>query len=148
MADAIVLKSSGDFKNITKYLRMENKIAKIRGILDEYGKRGVKELAAATPRGETGKTSESWTYKIRVNSKNQMASIEFWNDNVVYPKGTHIGKRGRPVAGKSAPIALLLQYGHGTGTGGWVEGRDYINPVLQPLFDELASEVWKEVNSV
>lgn len=147
MADAVTLKTKGDFKKITKYLKMENKLAKIRSILDDYGKKGVEALAAATPK-DSGETSKSWTYKIRADGRTQIASIEFWNEHVEYPRGTKIGKRGRPVSGKSAPIALLLQYGHATGTGGWVEGRDYINPVLQPLFDEIVQEVWKEVTSV
>lgn len=147
MADAVVLKSSGSFKNITKFLRMDNKIAKIKSILEQYGEKGVTALKAATPK-LTGETSESWIYKIKIEGGSQMATLEFWNENVEYPKGTHIGRRGKPVSGKQAPIALILQYGHGTGTGGWVEGRDYINPVLQPLFDEIAEAVWKEVTSV
>lgn len=147
MADAVVLKTSGDFKKLTKYLRMDNKIAKIQSILTKYGQEGVKKLAAATPE-LTGETKNSWTFNIKIDAGTQNATLSFWNTNIAYPVGTHIGKRGRPVAGKSAPIALILQYGHGTGTGGYVEGRDYINPVLQPLFDEIAEEVWKEVNRV
>lgn len=147
MADAVVLKTSGSFKNITKYLRMDNKIAKIQSILEKYGKKGVEALKAATPK-LSGETAASWEYQIKIDGGTQNATLSFWNTNIAYPVGTHIGKRGRPVSGKPAPIALILQYGHGTGTGGYVEGRDYINPVLQPLFDEIAEEVWKEVTKI
>ena len=146
-SSAVVLRTKGDFKNVTKYLRMDNKREKIRAILEEYGKRGVEQLANATP-VDSGLTKDSWEYKISISNTSQTASLSFWNTNVQYPVGTHVGKSGKIVSGKSAPIALILQYGHKTGTGGWVEGRDYLNPVLQPLFDEIATEVWKEVTAV
>lgn len=96
--------------------------------LSRYGQAGVNALAAATPK-DSGETANSWYYEIvRDNSS---WSIIWGNNNVV---------DGRP-------IAVLLQYGHGTGTGGYVEGRDYINPALQPIFDQIAAEAWKAVTS-
>lgn len=139
MATAVKLKTSGDYKNITKYLKRENKIQKIGKILEEYGKRGCEELAAATP-VDSGLTADSWTFKIRVNPANQTATLEFWNTNSVSSPNYR--------KGRSVPVALLIQYGHGTRNGGYVQGRDYINPVLQPLFDDIAENVWKEVTSV
>jgi hypothetical protein len=97
-------------------------------ILHHYGKAGVQALASATP-VESGLTAESWDYKV-LNTASSF-SITWTNSHVV---------DGRP-------IAILLQYGHGTGTGGYVEGRDYINPALKPIFDRLADEVWKAVTS-
>lgn len=96
-----------------------------RGVLDKYGKMGVEALSSATP-VDSGLTASSWYYEIQ-NDGNS-ASIEFHNSHI----------------NKGVPIAIILQYGHGTGTGGWVEGRDYINPAIQPIFDQLAEEVWKE----
>ena len=85
--------------------------------------------ASATPT-RTGKTAASWSYEIK--RQNGSTSIEFLNSNI----------------NKGVPIAIILQYGHGTGTGGWVEGRDYINPAIQPIFDKLAEEAWKEVTKI
>lgn len=94
--------------------------------LDAYGRRGVAALAAATP-SDTGLTATSWYYKIEtVKGK---TSLVFANSNIQ----------------NGVPIAIILQYGHGTRNGGWVEGRDYINPAIQPIFDELAKAAWKEV---
>ena len=86
-------------------------------------------LASATPM-ETGKTASSWFYEISHDKGS--ATITFSNSNI----------------NKGVPIAIILQYGHGTGTGGWVEGRDYINPAIQPIFDKIANEAWKEVTKV
>ena len=147
MADAVVLKTSGSFKNITKYLRMDNKIAKIQSILEKYGKQGEEALEAATPK-KSGETSKCWTHKIKIDPGTQNATLSFWNTNMGQAVGTKIGKRGKPVKAHEVPIALILQYGHGTGTGGYVEGRDYINPVLQPLFDEIIEQVWEEVKRI
>ena len=83
-------------------------------------------LAAATPL-ESGKTASSWTYEIQNGASG--SRITFSN--------THINN--------GVNIAIILQYGHGTGTGGWVEGRDYINPAIRPVFDNIADAVWKEV---
>lgn len=95
-------------------------------ILNKYGNRGVQALSSATP-VDTGLTASSWYYKIE--QKNNSVSIVFCNSNV----------------NKGIPIAIILQTGHGTRNGGWVEGRDYINPAIRPIFDELAKNVWKEV---
>lgn len=115
----------GDFKKLNNFLERIKDIAN-RSQLDKYGIQGVEALSNATPK-KTGKTSESWYYKI--NRKNDSLSISFYNSNI----------------NKGVPIAIILQYGHGTKNGGWVQGRDYINPAIQPIFDKIAEEAWKEV---
>ena len=97
------------------------------GVLDKYGREGVAALSMATP-VDTGKTAASWRYKI-VSTKTSI-SIEWLNDNA-----TETG----------IPIAVLIQYGHGTGNGGYVRGRDFINPAIQPIFDKITDALWKEV---
>lgn len=124
----ISIEQKGDFKALTAYLKKVNKNAKIE-ILDKYGQEGVRLLSKATP-ARSGKTANSWYYKIE-RSKNSV-SLNFYNSNI----------------NKGVPIAIILQYGHGTRNGGWVQGRDYINPVIQPLFNKLAQEAWKEVTEV
>ena len=99
------------------------------GDLNKYGRQGVAALASATP-VDTGKTASSWSYKIENN--NGSVSISFENSNIQ----------------DGVPIAIILQYGHGTRNGGWVEGRDYINPAIQPIFDQIVNEAWKEVTKV
>jgi len=121
----IEITQKGDFSKVTGWLE-HLKENFDEGILNKYGKLGVEALRNATP-VETGLTASSWSYEI-VRQPGR-ATIEFHNSNI----NNHVN------------IALILQYGHGTGTGGWVEGRDYINPALQPIFDELAQEAWKEV---
>lgn len=96
-------------------------------LFERYGREGVAALSAATP-VDTGATASSWDYKIVQNE--QSISLVFVNNNK-----TSTG----------IPIAILLQYGHGNGRGGYVQGRDFINPAIQPLFDELADKLWKEV---
>lgn len=96
--------------------------------LDYYGAAGVNALQAATP-VDTGETAASWSYKVV--RKNGAYSIEWHNSNVV----------------DGVPIAIILQYGHGTGTGGYVQGRDYINPALEPIFKKIADNVWKAVRN-
>lgn len=96
--------------------------------LDEAGRKGVAALQAATPI-DTGETSGLWSYRIKRTSKG--VSIEWYNGNIV----------------DGVPVAILLQYGHGTGTGGYVAGRDYINPAMRPIFDEIANNVWKAVTA-
>ena len=124
----ISFRQKGDFSKLTRYLERVKEATKI-GILDKYGKEGVAALASATPT-ETGKTASSWYYEIE--HQNGSAKISFNNSNI----------------NKGVPIAIILQYGHGTGTGGWVQGRDYINPAIQPLFDRIAEEAWKEVTKL
>ena len=117
--------SKGDFSKTIKFLNKVKNV-KINDILSKYGKIGVTALSQATPK-DSGVTSRSWNYKIEVNNDN--ASIVWYNTNVV----------------KGVNIAVILQYGHGTRNGGWVEGRDYINPAMKPIFDKIADQVWKEV---
>lgn len=95
--------------------------------LNQYGELGVQALSSATPK-DSGETASSWNYKIE--TANGRTSISWYNTNLT--------KDGDP-------IAILLQYGHGTGTGGYVQGRDYINPAIQPIFDNIADQVWKVV---
>lgn len=119
--------SKGDFSKTIKFLNKVKNV-KINDILSKYGKIGVNALSQATPK-DSGVTSRSWNYKIEVNNDN--ASIVWYNTNVV----------------KGVNIAVILQYGHGTRNGGWVEGRDYINPAMKPIFDKIADQVWKEVTN-
>ena len=121
----ITFRQKGDFSKLNRYFERIKEVIKI-GELDKYGREGVAALASATPK-DSGKTAASWHYEI--NRQNGSVSIDFFNSNV----------------NKGVPIAIILQYGHGTRTGGWVEGRDYINPSIQPIFDRLANDAWKEV---
>lgn len=121
----VEFKQKGDFAKLNRYLERMREVAKI-GDLDKYGKEGVAALSAATPI-DTGKTSNSWSYKI--NRQNGSVSIDFYNSNF----------------SNGVPIAIILQYGHATNNGGWVQGRDYINPAIQPIFDKIAKNAWKEV---
>lgn len=123
----IQIRQKGDFKKLTSFLEKAKEGLDI-GVLDKYGRKGVVALSSATP-VDTGLTASSWFYKIE--NKNGVAKIEFHNSNIQ----------------NGVPIAVILQYGHGTRNGGYVVGRDYINPALQPVFDELAKNAWKEVNS-
>lgn len=121
----IKIRQKGDFKKLTSFLEKAKEGFNIE-ILDKYGKKGVAALSSATPI-DTGLTASSWFYKIE--NKNDVAKIEFHNSNIQ----------------NGVPIAVILQYGHGTRNGGYVVGRDYINPAIQPVFDELAKNAWKEV---
>ena len=121
------------FKVVQKghYTKALNYLARIQkpvksSMLDNYGVEGVKALRDATP-VDTGKTRDSWYY--RIVDKDGQIRIEFCNSNII----------------DYVPIAIILQYGHGTGTGGWVEGRDYINPALAPVFDRIANNAWEEI---
>lgn len=122
------VRQKGDFEKLTRYLVKTKKGIRLKD-LDKYGKEGVAALASATP-VDTGLTASSWYYEIE--RSRGIAKITFYNSNV------H----------KGINIAIILQYGHGTGNGGWVEGRDYINPAIQPIFNKLADNAWKEVTSV
>jgi hypothetical protein len=124
----ITFRQKGDFSKASQYLERLKEAAKL-GVLDKYGREGVAALASATPT-ETGLTASSWTYEIE--RKGNSVSIVYKNSNI----------------NKGVPIAVILQYGHGTGTGGWVQGRDYINPAIQPVFDRIADEAWKEVTKI
>lgn len=123
----ITLSSSGSFN------RTENFLKKIAGrdiykSLEKYGQEGVAALAAATP-VDSGVSANSWNYEI--SSSRGSYSIKWTNSHVI----------------NGVPIVILLQYGHGTGTGGYVRGRDFINPAMKPIFDKIAQNVWKAVTS-
>lgn len=124
----ISFRHKGDFSKLTRFLE-KAKIAVRPGVLDRYGREGVAALASATP-VDSGLTASSWYYEIV--QKNGSTVINFCNSNIQ----------------SGVPIAIILQYGHGTGTGGWVEGRDYINPAIQPVFDKLANDAWREVTKL
>lgn len=124
----ITFRQKGDFSKATSYLEKLREKARL-GVLDKYGREGVAALSSATPK-DTGLTAESWFYTIERSSDS--IAIVFNNSN----------------RNKGVMIAIILQYGHGTGTGGWVQGRDYINPAIQPVFDKIAEQVWKEVTSI
>lgn len=124
----ISFRQKGDFSKTTRYLERIKNTMRI-GELDKYGREGVAALASATP-VDTGKTAQSWYYKIE--NKKGSITISFFNSNIQ----------------NGIPIAIILQYGHGTGTGGWVQGRDYINPAIQPIFDKIAENAWREVTKV
>lgn len=124
----ISFRQKGDFSKLTAYLERAKKGVNIRG-LDKYGREGVAALSSATP-VDTGHTAKSWYYEIE--NLNGTVRISFCNSNIQ----------------NGVPIAIILQYGHGTGTGGWVEGRDYINPAIQPIFDKMANDAWREVTKL
>jgi hypothetical protein len=121
----ITFKEKGSFNNTERYLR-RLKQTELFAVLGKYGSMGVAALSDATP-VESGETAASWTYTIE--QRPGYYSIRWHN--------THVNK--------GLPIAILLQYGHGTGTGGYVQGRDYIMPAVRPIFDQMADEAWKEV---
>ena len=124
----ISFRQKGNFSKLTRFLEKAKNAVHL-GDLDKYGREGVAALSSATPI-DTGVTANSWYYKI-VN-KNGSATISFYNSNIQ----------------NGVPIAIILQYGHGTRNGGWVEGRDYINPSIQPIFDRIANDAWREVTKL
>ena len=121
----IKFENKGDFSKTTNFLTnlKRNKLVKD---LDKFGKKGVEALKSVTPIN-TGLTANSWYYEII--EENNSTKINFCNSNIQ----------------NGVPIAIILQYGHGTRNGGWVEGRDYINPAIQPIFDDIVNNAWKEV---
>ena len=124
----ITFRQKGDFSKLTKFLEKAKETVKI-GDLDKYGREGMAALASATP-VDSGETAQSWYYEI--TNKKGFVSISFHNSNIQ----------------NGVPIAIILQYGHATRNGGWVQGRDYINPAIQPIFDQIASHAWKEVTEL
>lgn len=127
MVDIYMIKfeANGDFRKTKRYLRVVKNLSFSR-LLKDYGERGVDALRSATPK-DTGKTAESWSYEIRTTRDS--ASIYWKNSNT----------------SEGVPIAILLQYGHGTRNGGYVRGIDYINPTIRPIFEEMANTLWKEM---
>ena len=122
----IGVSSKGNFDKTNTFLnKLQSK--EIYSVLDRYGDLGVQALSLNTPK-DTGLTSESWSY--RINRDKGSTSIEWYNSNATR-QGT--------------PIVILLQYGHGTGNGGYVMGQDFINPAIRPIFESIAEAVWKEV---
>ena len=121
----IRITSKGDFNNTFRFLNKMSKF-QINKILEKYGQMGVDALASATP-VDSGKTAESWGYELSIGKEG--ATIYWTNAN----------------QNKGVYIAVILQYGHGTGTGGYVQGVDYINPAIRPVFDKIAEEAWMEV---
>lgn len=123
----ISLTSKGDFEKTRKYFAKLSQQDQFKS-LDRYGEMGVRALAKSTP-VDSGLTAASWKYRIIKNGKRP--GIEWYNTNVQ----------------NGASVAILIQYGHGTGTGGYVQGKDYINPAMRPVFDRIVDQFWKEVTS-
>ena len=123
----ITFTQKGDFSKVSGYLERLKNVIKI-GNLDHYGREGVAALSAATPR-DSGRTANSWYYKIE-RTKDSV-SLVFNNSNI----------------NNGVPIAIILQYGHGTKNGGYVQGIDYINPAIQPIFNKIAEDAWREVTN-
>lgn len=124
----ISFRQKGDFSKLTRYFERVKEVVRL-GDLDKYGQEGVAALASATP-VRTGVTANSWYYKI--SNKGGRAVISFHNSNIQ----------------NGVPIAIILQFGHGTRNGGWVEGRDYINPAIRPVFEKIAKDAWEEVTKL
>ena len=121
----ITFRQKGDFSKLTNFLEKAKGAVNL-SLLDKYGREGVAALASATP-VDSGKTADSWIYEI--TNKDGIISISFKNTNIQ----------------NGVPIAIILHYGHATGNGGWVVGRNYIVPAIRPIFDKIANEAWREV---
>lgn len=124
----IGIECKGDFSKSLSYLQRTKHAVRCSN-LDKYGREGVAALASATP-VDSGLTANSWSYRIEYGDNS--VKLLFLNSNIQ----------------NGVPIAIILQYGHGTGTGGWVEGRDYINPAIQPIFDRIVNDAWREVTKL
>lgn len=127
MPKIIVFKQKGNFKKTRKFLKRCSNL-QLDDLLDQYGKEGVEALARATPK-DTGKTAASWSYTV--HKSDEQIAITWSNSNIV----------------DGVPIAVILQYGHGTRNGGYVEGVDYINPAMRPIFERIAQRAWGEVRT-
>ncbi len=121
----VEFKQRGNFNNTEKFLKNAQKV-NFKSILEKYGRKGVQALASATPT-DTGLTANSWSYNVTINKGS--ISLMWTNSNTV----------------NGIPVAILLQYGHGTKNGGFVQGRDFINPAIRPIFDKISEELWQEV---
>lgn len=124
----ISFRHEGDFSKLTRFLEKAKGSVRL-GELDKYGREGVAALASATP-VDSGLTANSWYYEIERGKDS--TTITFNNSNIQ----------------NGVPIAIILYYGHGTGTGGWVQGRDYIKPAIRPVFDRIADSAWREVTNL
>lgn len=125
MPKVIVFRQKGNFKNTERFLKRANRFS-IDQLLERYGQEGVEALRAATPK-DTGLTANSWYYKVK--KETDRITITWSNSNIQ----------------NGVPIAVILQYGHATRNGGYVEGMDYINPAMRPIFDRIAARAWEEV---
>lgn len=121
----ITFRHKGDFSKTINFLNGAKESINLE-VLNKYGQEGVAALASATP-VDSGETAKSWYYRIR--QKSGSIAITFFNSNIQ----------------TGVLVAVLVQYGHATRNGGWVEGQDYINPAIKPIFDKIANEVWREV---
>lgn len=127
MSKAIIFRQKGDWKKTRKFLKRCSDLD-LDDVLNLYGQEGVDALAKATPK-DTGKTAASWSYEV---TKGRESIVITWkNSNIV----------------DGVPIAVILQYGHGTRNGGYVEGVDYINPAMRPVFERIAARAWGEVRT-
>ena len=124
----IGFRQKGDFSKTVNLLKKMEQVHTL-SIFDKYGREGVAALSSATPT-DTGLTASSWYYKIEKTETS--VTLVFCNSNIQ----------------NGVPIAIILQYGHGTRNGGWVQGRDYINPAIQPIFDKLSKDLWREVTKL
>lgn len=124
----VSFRQKGDFSKLTRYMmKLDKAVNDID--LDKYGRMGVEALSANTP-VDTGLTARSWYYKIHKSSV--AITLTFYNSNIQ----------------NGVPIAIILHYGHGTRNGGWVEGIDYINTALRPIFNKIAEDAWREVTKL
>lgn len=121
----IEFKQKGDFKYSLGFLHRAQR-REFFNVLDQYGKAGVEALSSATPR-DTGKTANSWTYEV--NRTRNSVSISWHNTNIA----------------DYTPVVVLIQYGHATPSGVYVEGVDFVNPAIKPVFNDIADAIWKEV---
>ena len=121
----ISISNSGSFNKTDKFLKKMSTNS-VYSVLQKYGEIGVAELAVATP-VDSGRTSSAWNYRVIIERSN--ARVQWYNSN----------------ENQGFSVAIGLQYGHGTGTGGYVIGRDYINPTMRPIFDKIADQVWNEI---
>lgn len=129
MGSVVSFRHKGNFSKARNYFEKLIEASRLKA-MDKYGAQGVAALSAATP-VDTGKTADSWYYKTSVS--NGVYTITFCNSNM---------------SKDWFPVAIMLDIGHGTGTGGWVEGRHYIDPAIQPIFDKIANEAWEEVRNL
>lgn len=124
----ISVSHKGSFVNLERFLK-KNKELDMDSYLNLFGQKGVEALSNATPR-DTGLTASSWRYEIEKDKSKKTVTVRWLNDNVV---------------DEWFNVALMIQYGHATGSGAWIEGIDYINPAIRSIFDKMAEEIWEEV---
>lgn len=124
----IYFKQSGGFKNLERFFKKTSSI-NYHAIFSKYGAEGVSALASVTPI-DSGDTRNSWSYSVETSPR--YSKLTWYNSNI---------------STGGTPIAILLQYGHATNNGGYVQGRDFINPAIMPIFEKIANELWKEVTS-